>query len=1191
MTDACAHLHVHSEYSLLDGAAQVDRLAERASAFGQPALALTDHGVMNGSVELYKACRKHGIKPIQGCEVYVVDDHTQRVQGRMRYYHLTLLAASPTGYRNLVKLSSAGFLDGLQRGKPFVDAGLMARHSEGVIALTGCLQSRFCQALLGDRPAEARAAADELLSIYGPENVYFEVQKNGLAEQEKANEGIVRIAREVGRPLVGTGDVHYLGREDFNHHKALLCVQTKSTLAAPKMTFDTNEFYLRSSDEMASVFAEWPEALASTLEIAERCDVEIELGRQLIPRFDCPDGMAERDYLRQLVFQGLAWRYGDPLPAEAVERAEYELSVIDKMGYSGYFLIVWDFIKYARDQRIPVGPGRGSAAGSIVAYSLRITDLDPLRYDLLFERFLNPERVSMPDIDVDFSVRGREQVIRYVTDKYGKESVAQIVTFGKMFPRAATRDAARVLGFPYALGDKLAKLIPDPEQGRAPKFADCLAPGQPLQAEIERDPEASQVIEVARGLEGIVRNSSIHAAAVVIADRPLTDIVPLQLADSNKTDENGDRIYRTVTQFSMKPVEELGLLKMDFLGLRNLDVIEDALEIIERSTGERIDMSTLPLDDVKTYEMLSRGEAIGVFQFESEGMREALKKVRPTEFDDLIALGALYRPGAMDQIPTYARGKHDPESISYRDDRLRPILESTKGVILYQEQAMLISKELAGFSGARADDLRKAIGKKNREAMAKLKPEFVDGCRRSGTSESVIEFIWSTNEKSADYSFNKSHAACYALISYRTAWLKANYPAEYMAALISSVMDTKDKVPFFVAQAEQMGIQILPPDVNLSDHRFVVVDGNIRFGLDAVKGVGFAAVEAIKEAREKDGPFTDLWDFCARIDNRCVNKKAIEALIKCGAFGSTGATRKGMLAVLEAAQQAGQKAQQDAQIGQGSIFDGLGLDGGDGLGAGGSGGGLARPSHAPIPAGEFERTELLALEKESVGLFISAHPLKEVAVAMAAKVDYSLLGLADCRDGDRVTVGGIISQTKRLRTKKGDPMMFATLDDLEGSVEMVIFGQTLEECAAAIEQDAIVLVKGRVDHKDKTRTCLIVQSVERFEPTRAELDKAEARAQAEAVAAPATVLRIRLDAGALPATVIDELRDLLISFPGESEVVIELSTRSGSRLLRLGSDYRVERSASLHAELKDLLGSAILTPAAGEDGLMAGAAA
>ena len=609
--------------------------------------------------------------------------------------------------------------------------------------------------------------------------------------------------------------------------------------------------------------------------------------------------------------------------------------MIERMGFSGYFLIVWDFVKYAKDSGIAVGPGRGSAAGSLVAYCLQITDVDPLRYDLLFERFLNPERVSMPDIDIDFSVRGRDRVIRYVTAKYGKESVAQIVTFGKMFPRAATRDAARVLGHEYGAGDRLAKLIPDPIMGRSPSFEDCLRQGQPLRAEIDRDGTAKQIVDVARGLEGIVRNSSIHAAAVVIADRPLTDIVPLQIAEAG-TDQNGEKIFRMVTQFTMKPIEQIGLLKMDFLGLRNLDVIEDALDIVGRSAGERPDMATLPLDHQPTYEMLARGDSVGVFQFESEGMREALKKVRPTEFDDLVALNALYRPGAMDQIPTYARGKRDPESIAYPDERLRSILEATKGVILYQEQAMRIAKELAGFSGAKADDLRKAIGKKNREAMAKLKPEFIAGCRASGTAEQVIEWLWATNERSADYSFNRSHAACYALIAYRTAWLKANYPAEYMAALISSVMDTKDKVPFFVAQAEQMGISILPPDVNLSDHEFVVVEGNIRFGLDAVKGVGYQAVEAIKRAREQGGPFRDLWDFCARVDGRAVNKKAIEALVKCGAFGSTGASRKGMLSVLEQAQTAGQKAQQDALIGQGSIFD-LGVDGGSGdAGLGGS---------------------------------------------------------------------------------------------------------------------------------------------------------------------------------------------------------------------------------------------------------------
>src|ERR1700760_4621119 len=977
----CAHLHVHSEYSLLDGACKINHLAERAAAFDQPALGLTDHGVMNGAVELSAACRKHNVKPILGCEVYVVDDHARRAPGRLERFHLTLLAATPTGYRNLVKLSSRGFLEGYQRGKPSVDLAQIAEHADGVLALTGCLQSRFCQHLLEDRTKQAKAHAEELLGVFGGDNVYFEIQKNGLAAQDKANEGIVRIARELGRPLVGTGDVHYLRREDYQHHAALLCVQTKSTLSQPKISFETNEFYLRSSDEMAQSFAEWPEALASTVEIAERCDVELELGRQLIPSYGTPDGSDEREYLRRLVDEGLRQRYGDPIPADARERADYQLGVIDRMGFNAYLLIVWDFVKYAKDAGIAVGPGRGSAAGSIVAYCLQITDLDPLRYDLLFERFLNPERVSMPDIDMDFSVRGRERVIRYVTEKYGKEAVAQIITFGKMFPRAATRDAARVLGHDYGAGDRLAKLIPDPIMGRPPSFEDCLAPRQLLRAEIDRDGTARQIVDVAQGLAGIVRNSSIHAAAVVIADRPLTDIVPLQIADAG-SDENGDRVFRTVTQFTMKPIEQIGLLKMDFLGLRNLDVIEDALDIVARSTGDRPDMTTLPLDDVKTYEMMSRGDSIGVFQFESEGMREALKKVRPTEFDDLVALNALYRPGAMDQIPTYARGKHNPESISYPDERLRPILEATKGVILYQEQAMQIAKELAGFSGAKADDLRKAIGKKNREAMAKLKPEFVAGCRASGTSEAVIENLWTTNERSADYSFNRSHAACYALIAYRTAWLKATHPAEYMAALISSVMDTKDKVPFFVAQAEQMGIAILPPDVNQSDHKFVVVDGNIRFGLDAVKGVGFQAVEAIKAARgdvtdavaiggAPSLPFTSLFEFCERVDNRAVNKKAIEALIKCGAFGSTGDSRKGMLSVLEQAQAAGAKAQQDALIGQGSIFDLAMLGDPDADSADGAPQAF-RSSHAPIPGEEFDQASMLAAEKESLGLLISA---------------------------------------------------------------------------------------------------------------------------------------------------------------------------------------------------------------------------
>src|SRR4051794_35618259 len=614
---------------------------------------------MNGAVELYKAAKKHGIKPLLGLEAYYVDDRRFR-DGKVERNHLTLLAASDEGFRNLTTLSSKGFLEGLHRGKPGVDLELLAQHAEGVICLTGCLAARTSQRILAGDLKGARAHLDELVQAFGPEDVYFEVQTNGLPEQDRVNEAITRFAAEMGRPLVATADVHYLRREDFHHHAALLCVQTKSTLAAPKMSFSSNEFYLKSSEEMAESFADFPGALESTLEIAERCDVDIALGGQLIPRFECPDGLSEKEYLRSLVEDGLRRRYGAPAPAAAVERMEMELGVIDAMGFNAYFLIVWDFVHYAKSNGIAVGPGRGSAAGSIVAYSLEITDVDPLAYDLLFERFLNPERVSMPDIDIDFSVRGRERVIRYVTEKYGSERVAQIITFGKMFPRAATRDAARVLGHDYAIGDKLAKLILDPQQGRPPSFDDCLAEGTDLAKEYATDPTAKQIVDVAKGLEGIVRNASIHAAAVVISDRPLTDIVPLQLADAG-TGPDGAKVHRTVTQFSMKPVEELGLLKMDFLGLRNLDVIEDALDIIERSSGERPNMATLPLDDAKTYEMMARGDSVGVFQFESEGMREALRKVNPTEFEDLVALVALYRPGAMDQIPAYARGKRNPE--------------------------------------------------------------------------------------------------------------------------------------------------------------------------------------------------------------------------------------------------------------------------------------------------------------------------------------------------------------------------------------------------------------------------------------------------------------------------------------------------------------------------------------------------
>ena len=814
--------------------------------------------------------------------------------------------------------------------------------------------------------------------------------------------------------MVGTGDVHYLRREDYDNHAALLCVQTKSTLEQPKLSFDTNEFFLKSSQEMEEAFSPWPEAVPTSLEIAERCEVEIELGKLLLPRFPTPDGEEPGAMLLRLAEEGMRRRYGDPVPAAARERLEFELGVIRDMGFESYFLIVWDFVRYAKENGVAVGPGRGSAAGSIVAYALNITDLDPLANDLLFERFLNPARKSMPDIDIDFSVRGRERVIRYVQEKYGRESVAQIITFGKMAPRAATRDAARVLGFDYGTGDKVAKQIPEPVMGRSPSFEECLKDGQELRRTYDSDPDARRIVDVARGLEGIVRNNSIHAAAVVIADRPLDEIVPLQLAEDRSAPANGtgngngnggsrpERQYKVVTQYSMGPIEEIGLLKMDFLGLRNLDVIEDAVDIIRRSRGVEIEMESIPLDDAKTYEMLASGDSVGVFQLESDGMREALRQIRPTEFNDIVAIGALYRPGAMRFIPDYAKGKRDPNGVRYQDERLRPITEETYGCCIYQEQLMEISKQLAGFTPAEADDLRKAVGKKKRDLMATMEDKFIEGSKTSGTAPAVARDLWGLMTAAADYSFNKSHAACYALISYRTAYLKANYTAEYMAALISSVMSTKDKVPFFVNRCDAMGIDVLPPDVNSSDHGFVVSGNSIRFGLDAVKNVGHQAVEMIIRSREGAGPFDSIWDFCERVDSRAVNKRAIECLVKCGALDSTGASRRGMLEVLAQAQASGQKAQEDSRRGQGSIFD-LGGDD-DAAGAGGSAG----SQRLPVPSEEFEQRELLRLEKETLGTFLSAHPLAEVRDALRERIDCPLTEVPGKADGAWVTVGGIV---------------------------------------------------------------------------------------------------------------------------------------------------------------------------------------
>jgi DNA polymerase-3 subunit alpha len=1109
------HLHVHSEYSILDGACRIPALTARAAELEMPAVALTDHGSLAGAVQLYQHAQKAGVKPLIGCEVYVCDDASKQEKG---YAHLTLLAESNQGYGNLIKLASAGYLEGYYY-KPRVDWNHLASHAEGLVALSGCLSGRVSKALEENRPNDAASDLDRLTQTFGRDNVYVEIQNAGLQEQARINPQLARLAEQAGLPLVATGDVHYLNHEDARAHEALLCIQSGDSLKNPsRWRFDTDQFYFKSPAEMAADFADYPDALRRTFEIAERLNVEIQLGEIRLPRYPTPDDRDAFDYLVELCEKGLQKRYGQVTP-ELNDRLRFELKTIKEMGFADYFLIVWDFVRFAKQNGIQVGPGRGSAAGSIAAYALEITDVDPMRYDLLFERFLNPGRKSMPDMDIDFAVAGRDRVINYVAEKYGRDRVAQIITFGTMLARAAVRDAGRVLEIPYGTVDKIAKLIPE---GPKVYLDDCLKPGAELKQSYDADPLVREIVELARPLEGLVRNDSIHAAGVVIGDRPLTEYVPLQQKGADQ---------EVVTQFGMWDVEALGLLKMDFLGLRNLDVIEKTYDLVGGLSNEKI-----PLDDKQTYEMLARGDAMGVFQFESSGMREALKQVRPTEFEDLIALVALYRPGPMAYIPVYAKRKHGQEQVTFPDPRLEPILGPSFGIILYQELAMEIAKQLAGFSPAEADDLRKAIGKKIHSLMASLKEKFLEGCAQNDVTPAVASQLWKDIESAQDYSFNKSHAACYALIAYRTAWLKANYPHQYMAALISSVMNTKDRVPLYVNACAEMGIEVEPPDVNVSQTDFAVVEGKIRFGLNAVKNVGEGAAASIVAAREQGGPFASLWDLTERVPTTVANKRALESLIQCGALDSTGASRKGMLEALDAALGSGARRQEDLFFGQESMFE---------------------VEHPPISSEEYEKNDLLRLEKESLGLYVSEHPLAAVRDQLRRKTDCAMSEVPARRDGEVVTVGGIVGAVKQLTTRKGDPMVFVRLDDLSGSAEVVVFNSVYVHSRELLEPDAILVVKGRVDHKQEGETKLIAIEVTAFE-----------------AAQEAKEVRLRVDALRAQAGLVGELARLVKDFPGETPVILNVDTSLGPKVLELGPGYRVKPSAAFFGEVKALLGEA-----------------
>jgi len=1122
------HLHVHSEYSILDGACRIPALAARAAELEMPAVGLTDHGSLAGAVELYRETKKHGVKPLIGCEVYVCDDRRAQTKG---YAHLTLLAESNEGYGNLIKLASAGYLEGYYY-KPRVDWQVLESHAKGLVALSGCLSGRVCKALEENRTKDAQADLDRLAEVFGRDSVYVEIQNAGLAEQARINPFLAELARESKLPLVATGDVHYLLHEDARAHEALLCVQSGDSLKNPnRWKFDTDQFYFKSPAEMAADFAAYPEAVARTLEVADRLNVDIELGVLRLPKFPTPHGRDAFDYLVELCEKGLEKRYGKAT-FELTERLQFELKTIREMGFADYFLIVWDFIAFAKRNAISVGPGRGSAAGSLAAYCLEITDVDPIHYGLLFERFLNPGRKSMPDMDIDFAVAGRDRVINYVAEKYGRDRVAQIITFSTMMARAAVRDAGRVLEIPYGTVDKVAKLIPE---GPKVYLDDCLKPSGELRKAYDSDPVVKEIVDLAKPLEGLVRADSIHAAAVVIGDRPLTEYVPLQQKGADQ---------ELVTQFPMGDIEALGLLKMDFLGLRNLDVIDKAVALVDG-----LDIEKIPLDDRKTYEMLARGESAGVFQFESSGMREALRQVRPTEFEDLIALVALYRPGPMQYIPVYAKRKHGQEAVTFADKRLEPITSPTYGISIYQEQSMEIAKQVAGFTPAEADDLRKAISKKIHALMASLKEKFLEGCAANGVAPGVAKQLWDDLEKAQDYSFNKSHAACYALIAYRTAYLRANHAHEYMAALISSVMNTKDRVPLYVNACHEMGIEVEPPDVNCSQTDFAVVEGKIRFGLNAVKNVGEGAARAIIAAREEGGEFASIWDFTERVDPAVANKRALESLVKCGALDSTGASRTAMLTALEDALGWGQRHLADRLSGQGSIFEVLGLDPDE----------AAPKQHPPLPAIADDKGERLRWEKETLGVYVSEHPLAGIRDQLRRKTDCGLAEVERRRDGEVVTVGGIVGAIKHLTTKKGDPMVFMRLDDVTGGAEVVVFNSVYEAARELIGADRVLIVKGRVDHKQEGETKLLASEVSPFEaiPERREVC-------------------LRVDAQRAPAGVIRELAGLIRDFPGEAPVFVDLETSLGSKRLEFGAGYRVAPTPDFYAEVKHLLGEAAL---------------
>ena len=1166
---------------MLDGAARVTDVVARAAADGQPAIGITDHGNMYGVLDFYRACHDNDVKPVIGIEAYMAansvkerptrrgridDTGGEGDRGEKLYYHLILLAESTQGYRNLMKLSSAAYLEGYFY-KPRLDWDLLAKYSEGIVATTGCLGGVVLQAMLEGHTRKAYELAGRLQDIFGRDNLFVELQDHGLPEQQRTNPLLLEMARHLQAPLLATNDSHYADHADHVAHDALLCVQTGSTIDDPgRFKFNSDQHYLKSAAEMRHVFRDVPEACDNSLWIAERADVEISFGDAQLPSFPIPEGFSDEDaYLRHLTYEGARQRYtragsADPVPGEVVERIDYELSVIKDMGFSAYFLVVWDLIRFARERNIRVGPGRGSAAGCCVAYCLRIVDLDPIRYDLLFERFLNPGRKQMPDIDMDFDERYRGEMIKYAAERYGRDHVAQIVTFSTIKARAAVRDAARVLGFPYAVGDRAAKAMPPLVMGRDTplyaclekheRFEDGYKAAQELRDLVATDPEVKKVVEVARGLEGLRRQDGIHAAAVVITRDPLTEYLPIQRKPGPGEQPEDAPI---VTQYEMHGVEDLGLLKMDFLGLRNLSVIEMALDLIEESTGERPDIDNVPLDDEKTFEMLQRGDAIGVFQLEGGPMRSLMRLLQPRTFDDIAALVALYRPGPMaaNMHTDFAKRRNGDQDVTYFHPDAAEILQDTQGLMIFQESMMRVAQKFGGYSLQEADNLRKACGKKDRKLIATERDKFVAGCERTGYGTDLGQKLFGVIEPFADYAFNKSHAYGYGFVSYQTAWLKANYPAEYLAALLTSVKDDKDATAKYLAQCRASGIPVLVPDVNLSASDFTVKDGAIPFGLSAIRNVGSGLVAHIVAEREANGPFVDFFDFCDRVDLTVLNKRTVESLVKAGAFDSLGHSRRGLCAVHEQVIDRTLVRRRKEADGHFDLFSDLAPPDESPAAPG------TTPSidRVPIPEDEFDKSKRLAFEKEMLGLYVSDHPLMGAEAQLRRECDCTIDDLRDLGEGEVRRVGGVVAAISRKYTKKGDLMATFVLEDLQAAIETWVFPRVYQEYGHLLLDDAVVVVKGRLDTREEPPK-LVVMEVKPIDVSSAD-DRP---------------LELVLPLSQLTDSMVEELKKRLLDHPGPTPVHL----RVGDKVIRLPSQFNVSAANGLLGEVREVLGAGAL---------------